>query len=192
MQSRPKCPDISAMPGLALAQNATNPGHGRKQSALTHFCLSPQLCHAHIMQWLDEPEGTKPLAEAASIQHILMMMIVHLSRKILYGVDISHRVGMYIVGTLILSVISDFSNESKSYLSRKDNMLNIYFVKVPFSIAMYGTHSNRIRQTHCRLLDFVEIYNLNVRSFCQTPSKTGVSAHYMILCIRYTNSEWHI
>ena len=37
--------------------------------------------------------GTRPLAEAASVSHVLGMMVVHLSRKIIYGVDISHKVG---------------------------------------------------------------------------------------------------
>ncbi len=36
--------------------------------------------------------GTRPVAEAASVAHILGMMVVHLARKILYGVDISHKV----------------------------------------------------------------------------------------------------
>ena len=75
-------------------------------------------------------KGTKPLAEAASIQQVLIMMLVHVCRKILYGVDTSHKVGLYIVGTLILSVIGDFSaSGSKSYLAQADNFLNVYFVK---------------------------------------------------------------
>ena len=36
--------------------------------------------------------GTRPLAEAATVSHVLGMMVVHLSRKIIYGVDISHKV----------------------------------------------------------------------------------------------------
>ena len=38
--------------------------------------------------------GTRPLAEAASVSHVLGMMVVHLSRKIIYGVDVSHKVGV--------------------------------------------------------------------------------------------------
>ncbi len=36
--------------------------------------------------------GTRPVAEAASVAHILGMMVVHVARKILYGVDISQKV----------------------------------------------------------------------------------------------------
>ena len=77
-------------------------------------------------------KGTKPLAEAASVKHILGMMVVHLSRKILYGIDVSHRVAAYIVGVLILSVIGDFSNESTNFFANKDNFFNVYFVKYGF------------------------------------------------------------
>jgi hypothetical protein len=78
-------------------------------------------------------KGTKPLAEAASVQHVLIMMIIHLCRKIMYGLDTSHKVGMYIVGTLILSVIGDFGpgeGGSNSYMAKADNVFNAYFVKL--------------------------------------------------------------
>ncbi len=75
-------------------------------------------------------KGTKPLAEAASIQQVLVMMVVGFCRKILYGVETSHKVGLYIVGTLILSVIGDFGAKgSPSYMARPDNVFNVYFVK---------------------------------------------------------------
>jgi hypothetical protein len=38
--------------------------------------------------------GTRPLAAAPSVSNVLGMMVVHLSRKIIYGVDISHKVGV--------------------------------------------------------------------------------------------------
>lgn len=75
-------------------------------------------------------KGTKPLAEAASVQHVLIMMVVHVARKIIYGADISTRIGAYIMGTLILSVIGDFGTEgTKSYFSKADNFFNLFFVK---------------------------------------------------------------
>ena len=84
--------------------------------------------------------GTKPLAEPASVQQILVMMIVHLSRKVMYTLEIAHRVGLYIFGTFILSVISDIWGESRSYLSRKDNFINQYFAKYcwPWTMLVLG------------------------------------------------------
>lgn len=84
--------------------------------------------------------GTKPLADPSSIQQILVMMIVHLSRKILYTIEIAHRVGLYIFGTFFLSVISDMWGESRSYLSRKDNFFNTYFAKFcwPWTMLVLG------------------------------------------------------
>ena len=39
------------------------------------------------------------------------------------------EVGVYIIGTLVLSVVSDFTSKSTHYLARPDNLLNLYFVK---------------------------------------------------------------
>ena len=46
-------------------------------------------------------KGTKPLADAASVSHVLVMMIVHLARKIMYGFDLPLKVGIYIVSFAI-------------------------------------------------------------------------------------------
>lgn len=74
--------------------------------------------------------GTKPLAEAATVPHILGMMVVHVARKILYGFETSHKIGLYVIGTLILSVLGDFSSHSsRNYFAQQDNFFNIYFVK---------------------------------------------------------------
>ena len=76
-------------------------------------------------------KGTKPLAEAATVQHVLVMMLVHVCRKIMYGADISVRVGIYVLGTLIVSVIGDFTAEnSTSFFAQADNFLNRIFVRV--------------------------------------------------------------
>ena len=75
-------------------------------------------------------KGTKPLADAASVQHVLIMMVVAVARKIIYGADISSRIGAYIMGTLILSIIGDFGTEgTKSYFAKADNFFNLFFVK---------------------------------------------------------------
>ena len=83
-------------------------------------------------------KGTKPLAEAATIQHVLVMMVVHVARKILYGSDISIRVGIYVLGTLIVAVIGDFTAEnSTSYFAQGDNFLNRIFVRVGWGWTLF-------------------------------------------------------
>lgn len=76
-------------------------------------------------------KGTKPLAEAASVQLVLIMMVVHVCRKIIYGIDVSHKVGLYLIGTLIISVIGDFLTVENStfYMAQADNFFNLVFVK---------------------------------------------------------------
>lgn len=76
-------------------------------------------------------KGTKPLAEAPTILNVLYMMVVHFCRRVLYGADISIRVGFYVLGTMIVSVIGDFSKENTtSFFANPENFLNSYFVKL--------------------------------------------------------------
>ena len=59
------------------------------------------------------------------------MMVVHFCRRVLYGADISIRVGFYVLGTMIVSVIGDFSKENTtSFFANPENFLNSYFVKL--------------------------------------------------------------
>jgi len=75
--------------------------------------------------------GTRPLAEAPSVSHVLAMMVVHLARRVLYGVEVKHRAAAYVVGVLVLSVVGDFSSTigKNSYMARADNVFNVWFVK---------------------------------------------------------------
>ena len=60
------------------------------------------------------------------------MMFVHICRKVIYGLDISYRICFYMLGTLLISVVSDYktSAASKSYFADPDNLLNQWFVKL--------------------------------------------------------------
>ena len=59
------------------------------------------------------------------------MMVVHVGRKILYGVDTSLKIGVYLIGSFVLSVFGDLavSPSADNYMSRTDNFFNVYFVK---------------------------------------------------------------
>ena len=39
---------------------------------------------------------------------VILMMVVHLCRKVIYGLDVSYRVCIYVLGTLMISVVSDY------------------------------------------------------------------------------------
>ena len=60
------------------------------------------------------------------------MMFVHICRKVIYGLDISYRICFYMLGTLLISVVSDYktSAASKSYFADPNNLLNQWFVKL--------------------------------------------------------------
>ena len=60
------------------------------------------------------------------------MMFVHVCRKIIYGLDVSYRICIYVLGTLLISVVSDYktSAASRSYFADSENVLNQWFVKL--------------------------------------------------------------
>merc|ERR1719189_2384795 len=74
----------------------------------------------------EETKGKLPCAEAASVQQVILMMVVHLCRKVLYGLDASYRICAYILGTLMISVVSDYKTPTakRSYFANSDNILN--------------------------------------------------------------------
>jgi len=77
-------------------------------------------------------KGKLPCAGAVSVQQVILMMLVHLCRKVIYGLDVSYRICIYILGTLMISVVSDYktSSASKSYFANPNNFLNQWFVKI--------------------------------------------------------------
>jgi len=79
----------------------------------------------------EETRGKLPCAEATSVQQVILMMLVHLCRKVIYGLDVSYRVCIYILGTLMISVVSDYKTPTakRSYFANSDNFINQWFVK---------------------------------------------------------------
>jgi len=73
-----------------------------------------------------------PLAEAMSVQQVIVMMFVHICRKIIYGLDVSYRICLYVLGTLVISVVGDYktSASSKNYFADPDNAMNQWLVKL--------------------------------------------------------------
>jgi len=78
------------------------------------------------------PKVKLPCAEAVSVQQVIVMMFVHVCRKIIYGLDVSYRICIYVLGTLMVSVVSDYktSAASRSYFADSENILNQWFVKL--------------------------------------------------------------
>nr|CAG4647142.1 EOG090X07YX [Megafenestra aurita]SVE92453.1 EOG090X07YX [Megafenestra aurita] len=83
----------------------------------------------------NEKKGTKPLPDPTSVQQVLLLMVVHLCRKILF-VDPNIKVGIYIMLVFFGSILGDVLPIPNSYFSRKDNVFNVYFVKLSWGWTM--------------------------------------------------------
>lgn len=80
----------------------------------------------------ESTKGKLPCAEALSVQQVILMMIVHICRKVIYGLDVSYRICIYVLGVLMISVVSDYktSSTSQSFWANPNNFLNQWFVKM--------------------------------------------------------------
>jgi len=77
-------------------------------------------------------KGKMPCAEAVSVQQVILMMFVHICRKVIYGLDVSYRICIYVLGVLMISVVSDYksTSSSRSFWANPNNFLNQWFVKL--------------------------------------------------------------
>lgn len=72
--------------------------------------------------------GRKPLAEPTSVSQVLIMVGLHICRRVVL-IQPSVKVPVYLGILLFGSVMCDFFPLPRTYLSRKDNVFNVYFVK---------------------------------------------------------------
>ncbi|KAJ1529366.1 hypothetical protein ONE63_006153 [Megalurothrips usitatus] len=83
-------------------------------------------------------KGTKPVPEQSSIANVLLMMVIHTCRKIVF-VDTIKRVAVYCACLFLVSLIGDVMPIPRSYFSRSDNLLNQCFVKFGWGWTMIVT-----------------------------------------------------
>ncbi|XP_054287497.1 acyl-coenzyme A diphosphatase FITM2-like [Macrosteles quadrilineatus] len=76
-----------------------------------------------------ETKGTKPLPEPSSVSKVILMMILHVCRKIMF-MDTRLKVAIYLASLFVISLLADVLPFPKTYFARKDNMFNVYFVKI--------------------------------------------------------------
>ncbi|XP_071520765.1 acyl-coenzyme A diphosphatase FITM2 [Panulirus ornatus] len=74
-------------------------------------------------------KGTKPLPEQASVQHVLSLIVVHGCRKVLF-IQTEVKITLYSIGLFFGSLICDFLPLPRVYMGQRDNVFNLYFVKV--------------------------------------------------------------
>lgn len=75
-----------------------------------------------------ETKGTRPTAKPTTIQEVLLMMLLHICKKIIFF-DTNLKVALYLGSLFLISLIGDFSPFPKTYFARSDNLFNVYFVK---------------------------------------------------------------
>ena len=66
-----------------------------------------QLLFADFFPW-------KSFENIFSTLQVILMMFVHLCRKVIYGLDVSYRICVYILGTLMISVVSDYKTPTQN------------------------------------------------------------------------------
>lgn len=77
----------------------------------------------------NDSRGTRPTTAPATVKEVILMMIMHVCKKILFF-DINLKVALYLGCLFLISLIGDFIPYPKSYFARSDNLFNVYFVKM--------------------------------------------------------------
>ena len=109
---------------------ATSGKKGSRGSSVTG--QSFKSCRPPVEKGRWAAKGTKPLPEQASVQHVLSLILVHGCRKVLF-IQTEVKITLYSIGLFFGSLICDFLPLPKVYMGMKDNVFNIYFVKVAWA-----------------------------------------------------------
>ena len=94
--------------------------------------------------------GKLPVAQPTSLQHFLQILVLHACRKILL-LDPKFRVGLYMCGVTIFSLITDLVPMPRSYFSSKHNFFNVWFVKIGWgwTLLLLGYFVYLTSNTYC-------------------------------------------
>lgn len=76
----------------------------------------------------NDTKGTRPAAQPTSIRETLLMMLLHVCKKVIFC-DVNLRMALYLGSLFLISLIGDFAPYPKTYFARSDNIFNVYFVK---------------------------------------------------------------
>ncbi|MPC28964.1 acyl-coenzyme A diphosphatase FITM2-like [Portunus trituberculatus] len=77
-------------------------------------------------------KGTKPLPEQASVKYVLTLIVVHVCRKVLF-IPTEVKVMLYSLGLFFGSLVCDFLPLPNVYMGQRDNVFNVYYVKVAWA-----------------------------------------------------------
>uniref|UniRef100_A0A336MGT1 CSON012163 protein n=1 Tax=Culicoides sonorensis TaxID=179676 RepID=A0A336MGT1_CULSO len=76
-----------------------------------------------------ETKGNRPTPEATPVKEVLIQVVLYGCKKIIFF-DTNLKVGLYLASLFLISLIGDFVPFPRTYLSRSDNLFNVYFVKM--------------------------------------------------------------
>lgn len=101
------------------------PIHSTATSNNTQFNYRPAGMDSHR----NESKGKRPTAPPASVTEVLIIMFMHLCKKIIFF-DVNLKLALYLGSLFLISLIGDFKPYPKTYFARSDNVFNVYFVKI--------------------------------------------------------------
>lgn len=94
--------------------------------------------------------GKKPLPDPTHVGHFILMLVIKICRTILFQ-DTSVKIGVYLAGVMLGSVICDLFMVPRSYFSDKKNVFNQYFVKLGWgwTLILVGTYVTLTSLVYC-------------------------------------------
>ncbi|XP_067135550.1 acyl-coenzyme A diphosphatase FITM2 [Centruroides vittatus] len=94
--------------------------------------------------------GRKPVSEQATVKQVTLLLFMHICRKIVL-IKPDLKVSIYFGALMFGSLVCDFIPMPRSYMARKDNVFNKYFVKLGWgwTLCVVGTFVFLTSWTYC-------------------------------------------
>lgn len=89
------------------------------------------------IKW-DSSKGTKPVPEPSSVPKVILMMVLHVCRKIVF-IDTKLKVSLYLASLFVISLLADVLPFPTTYFAHKENVFNQYFVKIAWGWTLVMT-----------------------------------------------------
>lgn len=108
--------------------------NSRTQYANLHINMAARRTHLNFRPPGADPQrtdtkGTRPTTAPSTVREVLVMMLLHVCKKIIFF-DVNLKVALYLGSLFLISLIGDFTPYPRTYFARSDNVFNLYFVKM--------------------------------------------------------------
>lgn len=85
---------------------------------------------------MNETFETCPTTAPSTVKEVILTLVMRVCKKTLFY-DVNLRIALYLGSLFLISLIGDFVPYPKTYFAHRENILNIYFVKMGWAWTLF-------------------------------------------------------